>query len=151
MIHAHQRPAYRSYDGWFGYTDALGRRGRCYLQVFEARGSLPLAIACEVPDNPGPSITNAAEDLATQVWQQLLPHAREGIRFVECYVDPPHADRAGDAGGAPAARFDEVLFRLDHDRLHSPRWRHLSRAEVEAWIGGPFSVPIASSYRREAR
>ena len=145
MIPARQRPTYRSYDGPFGYTDALGRRGRCYLQVFEPRGSLPLAIACEVPDNPGPSITNAAEHLATQIWQQLLPRAREGIRFVECYIDPPRAD------GGPAEHFDEVLFRLDHNRLHAPQWRHLTRAEVEAWIGGPFSVPIASSYTREVR
>lgn len=143
MIQANQCPAYCSYDGPFGYTDALGRHGRCYLQVFESRGSLPFAIACALPDNPGPSITNAAAHLATQVWQQLLPQAGEGIRVVECYVDPPSTD------GVPVQRFAEVVFRLDHNRLHPPRWRHLSSAAVEAWIGGPFSVPIASSYTRE--
>jgi len=47
---------------------------------------------------------------------------------------------------AMGERFAEVTFDLDGDALHSPRWRHRERAEVETLIGGPFSVPVESSY-----
>src|SRR5690242_11873750 len=102
-----QLPAYRSYDGAFSYTDARGHEGTCYLQVWEPRGSLPLALACELASNEAASITNAASELATQVWQRLLPRAVEGIRFVEAYIDRHHTDLA------PPERFAEVIFQLD--------------------------------------
>lgn len=135
------RPAFRSYDGPFAFTSAAGHEGRCYVQVYEPRGGdLPIVIACEMSQNPGPSITNAAAAVATQVWRQLLPHAREGLRWIELYKD-------GQGGETePAERFAEVTFDLDGDALHSPRWRHIARADVERLIGGPVSVPITTSY-----
>jgi len=39
-----------------------------------------------------------------------------------------------------------VTFDLDGDALHSPRWRHIARADVEALIGGPASLPVEHSY-----
>lgn len=140
MMQSDQLPAYRSYDGVFSFTDARGREGTCYLQVWEPRGSLPLALACELSSNEAASITNAAAELATQVWQRLLARAVEGLRFVEAYIDPYHTDLA------PAERFAEVVFQIDGHTLHSPRWRHISRADVEALIGGPLTIPVESSY-----
>jgi len=135
---------YRSYDGYFAYTDAWGREGRCYLQVYEPRGALPLALATEAPDNStASSITNAAGEVATQVWRQLLPLALEGLRWVEVSLGPAPDPRN------PAtleARFAEVTFSLDGQALHAPRWRHRERAEVEALIGGTFNVPVTRSY-----
>ncbi len=138
-----QAAVYRSYDGYYAYTDRWGREGRCYLQVYEPRGALPLALATEVPDNNAASITNAAGDLATQVWRHLLPLALEGLRWVEVYLGPDPDPRNPDAR---EARFTEVTFSLDGQALHSPCWRHIDRTEVEALIGGAFSVPVASSY-----
>jgi len=106
--------------------------------VYERRGSLP--VACELRDNPGASVTNAAAQIATQAWRQLLPTAKEGIVFIEVYVDPRRMH------SAPGERFAEVTFDLDDDALHSPRWRHRERAEVERPIGGSVSVPAESSY-----
>ncbi len=40
-----QTPAFRSYDGMFRYTGPTGHEGRCYLQVFERRGALPVVLA----------------------------------------------------------------------------------------------------------
>ncbi len=97
-------------------------------------------MACETNNNPDASVTNAAASIATQAWRRLLPHAKEGIIFVEAYVDPRHVHIA------PGERFAEVTFDLDSDALHSPRWRHRERAEVEALIGGPISLPVESSY-----
>lgn len=142
MMQSYQLPAFRSFDGYFTYTTAAGWDGRCHLQVFEPKGALPIAIACELPGtlNTGPSITNAASALATQLWQQLLPRAREGIIFIEAYVDPFHA------GSMPAERFAEVIFQLDGNRLHSPRWAPIERATIEAMIGGPLFIPVRRSY-----
>lgn len=133
-----QFPSFRSFDGPFTYTSASGREGRCYLSVYERRGSLP--VACELRDNPGASVTNAAAQIATQAWRQLLPTAKEGIVFIEVYVD------ARRMHSAPGERFAAVTFDLDGDALHSPRWRHREQAEVERLIGGPVSVPAESSY-----
>ena len=139
-----QLPSFRSFDGPFTFMSASGREGRCYLSVYERRGSLPVVVAYELASNEGPSVTNAAASIATQVWRQLLADAKEGIIFVEAYADP------NPRQGAPTVRFAEVTFDLDHgpdgDALHSPRWRHRERAEVEQLIGGPVSVPIESSY-----
>jgi len=134
-----QTPAFRSYDGPFSYTAPTGHEGCCYLQVFERRGALPVVLACETKDNPGASVTNAAASIATQAWRRLLPRAKEGIVFVEVYVDMHHTH------SAPDERFAEVTFDLDGDALHSPRWRHRERAEVERLIGGPISLPVESS------
>jgi len=97
-------------------------------------------IACELRDNPGASVTNAAAQVATQAWRQLLPTAKEGIVFIEAYVDSHHTH------SAPGERFAEVTFALDGDALHSPRWRHRERADVEALIDGPLSLPVETSY-----
>ncbi len=90
-------------------------------------------------DNPGASVTNAAAQVATQAWRQLLPQAKEGIIFIEGYVDPRHVHIA------PGERFAEVTFDLDGDALHSPHWWHRERAEVKRLIGGPISLPGESS------
>jgi len=132
-------PSFRSFDGPLRFTSASGGEGRCYLSVYERRGSLPVVIAYEVASNPGPSVTNAAASIATQVWRHLLPHAKEGIVFIEAYVDPRHMHIA------PDERFAEVTFDLDGDALHSPGWRHIGRADVERLIGGPVSLPVESS------
>jgi len=133
-------PSFRSFDGPFTYTSASGAEGRCYLSVYEHKASLPVVIAYELASNHGPSVTTAAAAIATQVWRQLLPDAKEGIIFVEAYRD--NLCR----GGEPSERFAEVTFDLDGDALHSPRWRHIERANVEALIGGPASLPVERSY-----
>ena len=135
-----QLPSFRSFDGPFTYTGASGAEGRCYLSVYEHRGTLPVVIAYELASNEGPSVTNAAASIATQVWRQLLPDAKEGIIFIEAYADP------NPSHGALGVRFAEVTFDLDGSALHSPRWRHIERADVEVMIGGPANLPVERSY-----
>jgi len=65
--------------------------------------------------------------------------------FYAAFVVPPHIDPR-HVHIAPGERFAEVTFDLDGDALHSPRWRHRERAEVERLIGGPISLPVESSY-----
>ncbi len=132
-----QVPAFRSYDGPFSYTGPTGHEGRCYLHVFERWGALPVVVY-EVASNHGPSVTNAAASIATQVWWQLLPDAKEGI-IVVVYVDPFLTNNESPE------RFADVVFHLDGNRLHSPKWKLISRATIEAMIGGPLTIPVESS------
>ena len=132
-------PLYRSYDGFFTFRGPNGIDSRCYLQIYEAIGAIPVVIATETAENPGMSVTGAAEELATQVWRLLLPRAREGFRLIEVYRRPTSTGRTGDA-------FDEVDLIVEGHGLGVTGWIPTSRAAVEALIGGPFSVPVASSY-----
>jgi len=43
-----------AYDGWYTYTAANGREGRCYAQVWQPRAGIPVVIVTEPADNPGP-------------------------------------------------------------------------------------------------
>jgi len=132
-------PSFRSFDGPFTYTSASGAEGRCYLSVYEHRGTLPVVLVYELASNDGPSVTKAVASIATQVWRQLLPDAKEGIIFV-AYKDTQRL------AGESSERFAEVTFDLDSNALHAPRWRHIERADVEALIGGPASLPVERSY-----
>jgi len=60
--------------------------------------------------------------------------------------EPPTGEDAPASDTSPGERFAEVTFDLDGDALHSPRWRHRERAEVERLIGGPVSLPVETSY-----
>ena len=132
-------PMYRSYDGFFAFHGPNGLDGRCYLQIYEAVGAIPVVIATEIAANPGQSVTSAAEDLATQVWRLLLPRAREGFRLIEVYRRPTST-------GSIEETFDEVDLIAEGPGLCVGGWVPSSRAAVEALIAGPFSVPVASSY-----
>jgi len=37
-------PSFRSFDGPFTFTSARGVEGRCYLSVYEHRGTLPVVM-----------------------------------------------------------------------------------------------------------
>ncbi len=37
-------PSFRSFDGPLTFTSASGGEGRCYLSVYERRGSLPVVM-----------------------------------------------------------------------------------------------------------
>jgi len=138
-VRSDQIPSFRSFDGPFTFTSARGGEGRCYLSVYEHTGTLPVVIAYELASNHGPSVTTAAASIATQVWRQLLPDAKEGIIVVEAYRDTHR--RAGES----SERFAEVIFDLAGatlHALHAPRWRHIERTDIEALIGGPASLPV---------
>jgi len=104
-------PSFRSFDGPFTYTSASGAEGRCYLSVYEHRGTLPVVLVYELASNEGPSVTNAAASIATQVWRQLLPDAKEGIIVVEAYyVEAYYKDKGYPA---PCRRAVRTLRRSD--------------------------------------
>lgn len=117
-----------SFDSSFSYWGFLNTPSRCRVRVFEPHNQPLVVLATELPDNPGTSITNFAEQLATQVGQ-LLAAPLETLVWIEHYPE---------RGTKPHEResFSLVSFTRTPHGLSQPRWRHLDRAEVEAIIGG---------------
>lgn len=111
--------AYRGYHGC---------PSKCGVQIYEPTqpGETYVAIYTELDDNPGTSVTNAAETIATGIWK-LLERPTRGIVFIERY-----RDRAL-VGGRPMFKehFDRVTFELIQGRFARPRWRRVSKEEIE--------------------
>jgi hypothetical protein len=148
-------PIHRSYDGWYTYHTPSGSEGRCYVQVYEPRGGIPVVIVTEAPNNPGPSVPYVSDIIATQIWHELVPNAREGFRLVQVFLDPARCagadlERPKSLVAAliqgTAETLIEVSYTIDGDRLTRPEYKATTRVQVEALIGGPFSVPFMRSY-----
>jgi len=119
-----------SYSGLCSYRDALNRLCRCDLQVYRD-GDTAVVVASERADNPGSSITNSFEYLATGVWQKL------GLKFeqttwVEHYCSESYRFPIEE-------RIDWVKLDWRDNCLVSPQWRPASRQELEQLIGQPFT------------
>jgi hypothetical protein len=128
--------------------------GRCRLRIYqlrppEAPDTPTVVIATTLPDNPGTSITNVAEELATQVWHTLVqPISRAGdplhdLLWVEHYEVKLNAD-----GGV---RYPEIIATVaftwhpETGSFSDPTWTALDRSALEALIGQPLGpVPAAT-------
>jgi len=93
--------------------------GRCRLQIY---GSL--VIATELPDNPGMSITNAAEEIATQVCEtyEIYP---QFLTWIEHYL---HEDSRLEE------TYDLVRFTWDQDHFIKPCWQRMTHEQVQLSI-----------------
>ena len=119
----------------FSYRGYHGCRSLCRLRIYkpeDVAGGPWVVIASELADNPGTSVTNACERIATAVWQKLERPA-SGMVFVEHYPDRAFI------GAKPlfVERYDLVGFQIDPwHNLRAPRWRASCRNEIEELIGG---------------
>lgn len=134
-----------THAGMFDFKGSNGFPSRCYVRIWRGRGSLPVVIATELPDNPGQSITNAAEALASQVWARLLPEAREGFVWVERYLAYGRSYHSSAHDGDIEETLDLVTFDIVRGRELTmreslPPWRRVSRAYVEELIGASLSM-----------
>jgi hypothetical protein len=125
------------------YIHPTPRGGRCRIRVFlpnEERDAA-VVICTELPNNPGQSVTNAAEQIAAEV---ILGHRLPTpLVWIEHYQD--------GARGTPEDphTFDLVIFSgyeitewapcLGETRLSigRPTWKPLDRQSVEALVGEP--------------
>lgn len=121
-------------DSVFSYPGYHGCPSLCRLRIYEPENTAAspwVVIASELPDNPGTSVTNACERIATEVWHKL-ERPDSGMVFVEHYPDRAFV------GTKPlfAERYDIVWFQTDlWHNLRAPRWRASCRNEIEELIG----------------
>lgn len=114
------------FDTIFEYQGSWGRPARCRLRLYRLANGMTVAIASELPDNPGVSITNFAAELATGVRRQFIEPG-QGLLWVEHY---PRQE-----SGLDRETYDRVLLRWDGRAYRDPQWKPWSRAAIEALIG----------------
>jgi len=113
-----------SYSGEHEFAGLHGFVSKCGIDVWHLHGQT-LVMLTELPDNPGTSVTNYFERLATH----LLPFVAlftlgegsspESIIWVE------HYERAEGSGLADT--WDRVRLSWDGTRYHSPEWEPWER------------------------
>lgn len=115
-------------DMRYSFRGLCGAPSCCRLRVFEPKGK-PVVVVTELDDNPGTSVTNFAEELATDVGE-LLEQPTDMV-WIEHYPE------RGPAYRRLPESFDRVTFAWTGRHFAGPQWRRLSRAAVETLIGGP--------------
>lgn len=119
----------------FAFEGVWGRDVHCQLDVFRSAGGELFAVATELADNPGASVTNAAERLWHAVDQHLRPWGGS-IRRFEHY--PGHA--------AMPDTFHEVILRPG-----VPVWRTVSDPAALAVAAAVRDLESSRHTRRPSR
>lgn len=105
----------------FRFTGLHGYPCVCRLEIHRLADGRMAAVATELKDNPGTSITNAAEDLASQVCDHL------GVK-PEQLVWIEHYAYAGAGNAIKERTYDRVTFAPGAPdgpptRFKDPQWR----------------------------
>lgn len=118
----------------YEYTGFHGSRSWCDLQIIN-HSYYVLVVATEAKDNPGTSVTNFAEHLATQICRrEKIAPAR--LVWVEHYL-------GGDTKLNPSEEtWDLVSFDFDWENCSfcTPTWRRMARSTVESLRMGVASL-----------
>jgi hypothetical protein len=98
------------------------RLARCRVRLYEHDGQ-QVVVATEIDGNPGMSVTNAAEDIATQLVTDYGLDI-ERLVWIEhyCYPDEDH-------------KFDLVRFTWEDGKASDPQWRCITFEEAERLTG----------------
>lgn len=101
-----------------GYWNCLSK---CEVQInVEQNGDIisrVVVILTELPDNPGTSITNAFESIATEIYHRMLKDIPiERIEWIEHYLGTRYLGET----------YDRVIMDWDGKKFYSPRWKHIS-------------------------
>jgi len=143
------------YDGRFEfpnpYTVTGVPRSACRLRVWREPGMPRLfMVATELDDNPGASVTNAAEVLAAAAWGRFQPEVVLPPILIEHYGQESY-EGGRRVDGRPADAFALVEFaRLAGDwEVAGPRWSYMPAAFVERLLGEPVGAPVKAETGRE--
>lgn len=122
------------------YLHPTPHGGQCRVRIYLPGDELdaPVVICSELPNNPGDSVTDAAQAIAAEV---VRGHRlRTPMVWIEHY--PPGARRTGAAETFELVSFSD--YEVDESRSHlgerrlsigEPDWKPLDRATVEALVG----------------
>jgi hypothetical protein len=115
-------------DMVMAYRGYHGCPSKCGVRIYEptSDGETYVAIYTELEDNNGTSVTNAAETVATGIWE-FLERPNTPITFIEHYKDRAFI------GGRPQFKehFDRVTFEPKNGGFAKPKWRRILKEEVE--------------------
>lgn len=104
----------------FQFIGHHGFPSKCGLEIRRKPSGTFLVIMSELEDNPGTSITNASESLATQIYYSFLAGVPpEQIEWMERY--PAQKRRK--------TSYDWVSFEWNGKEFRNPKWRHALRVK----------------------
>ncbi len=129
-------------NDWFEYPGYFRSKAHCQLDLF-TRGAgekFTVAIATEIKENDGLSVTNAIQYIAATICKQYNLQPKDLI-MIEHYGK----DRV------LGERYSLVRFKhTRHDRegwhFEDPDWFHLEKTEIERLIGLELYIPNESAY-----
>ncbi len=115
-----------------------GLPSRCRIRLYLGdEGEAPVVICSELPDNPGTSITNAAEFIAAEA---ITRHELSRPVWIEHY---PSESQGGSFETWALVTFEgyeveEAPFYLGEGRVRigAPSWSSIDRRTVESLVGG---------------
>jgi hypothetical protein len=109
------------------------RISRCRLRIYTQDGRHAVVLT-EIAENQGMSITNAAEDLATEI-RLVYGLNPSTTAWIEHYTPDSYRERSGRA-----ETFDLVTFTWDNaGAARYPKWRRLTIEEVETTTGATWA------------
>jgi hypothetical protein len=126
----------------YHYRGFWGCDSCCDIEVHKRSDGKYVFIATELPDNPGTSVTNYAEHLATAMRRQYGLKAEEVI-WIEHY--PEAKDRRKED-------FDLVRFvGIEADSFRNPVWTRITEQAVDELIAGVRNVEDSVPRRTKER
>lgn len=116
----------------YRYGGACSHEGWYQIRTYEEAGHLPVILAREALVMYASGITAETQRLASAVWRRFLPHAREGIRWIEHYP----ARVALPNSPVPPETFYEVRFTLVGSyELADPIWMRIDQRVIQRIVG----------------
>lgn len=112
-------------------TESLEEKARCRVRIWD--GEQTVVVYSEDAENPGMSVTNAAEVIATGVVADFNLDPQR-TRWIEHYPEK-YFEVYGQKHKAQET-FAEVLFYWNfRKRAYAPHWVHITKEEVERLVG----------------
>jgi hypothetical protein len=115
----------------YEFTAATGIKAVCGLRLVRDEERV-VVVLTELPDNPGMSVTNACEEIATQV-RRAFGLDPDQIRWIEHYPEREHHVHRRTLH--EAATYDEIIFIWEDYQARAPTWRRLTPEEVHLLLG----------------
>ncbi|MFJ6438713.1 hypothetical protein [Streptomyces sp. NPDC091416] len=118
---------------------APGLLGTFRLQLFTASGARPVAVATQIAGEEGMGLMNGVERYAGAVWERHCPDQEVPPVWVERQLWPE--------GSRQEVRFRRVVFAgADRYRPYGPRWRAITREEMEDLAGTEVAADRGAGY-----
>ncbi len=102
--------------------------GVCGVSIFQSNPDMAVVVLTEIEGNPGMSVTNAIEYIATKAKKVFLPNVTpDQVLWVERY------ENSGSTLDGAHETFDLVALKVGRNSYHSPAWRPIGNRDAASF------------------